>query len=172
MSVGYKSVQWNAFKRRYDLVLGACVLAYLAMFLAIGRIAFFNQFRQVFQLIHQSSRLARRVRSQSIHRQDRQEHGRIDIARHCVGQHLRINLAPGHRFLRRGAGQATRVGASVGHLEEVIMTGFFQTEDFLNLWFGLQHEVLGRAAAENEHAAAAPGFLCLIDDGCRLIDIA
>ncbi len=36
MSVGYTSVQWNSFKKHYDLVLGASVVLMLATFAGVG----------------------------------------------------------------------------------------------------------------------------------------
>jgi sulfoxide reductase heme-binding subunit YedZ len=36
MSVSYRAVGWNPFKKRYDLVLAASVIAFLAAFVAIG----------------------------------------------------------------------------------------------------------------------------------------
>ena len=51
--------------------------------------------------------------------------------------------------------KAAGVGAGVGDLQEVIVAALVQAEHFLNLRLRLQHEVLGRAAAEDEHAAAA-----------------
>jgi methionine sulfoxide reductase heme-binding subunit len=38
MSVGYQAVQWNPNKRRYDLVLAACVAGYLAAFVLLGKL--------------------------------------------------------------------------------------------------------------------------------------
>ncbi len=36
MSVGYRAVQWNRFKRQYDLWLWGAITAYLGIFLAVG----------------------------------------------------------------------------------------------------------------------------------------
>jgi hypothetical protein len=46
-------------------------------------------------------------------------------------------------------------GARVGDLDEVIVTAFRHAEDLLELRFGLQQEVLGRAAAEDDDARLA-----------------
>ena len=49
---------------------------------------------------------------------------------------------------------------------------FGNAQDFLNLRLGLEHEVLGRAAAEDEHAGAVSGGLRFIDNCRRLVDVA
>jgi nitrite reductase/ring-hydroxylating ferredoxin subunit/DMSO/TMAO reductase YedYZ heme-binding membrane subunit len=38
MSAGYKLVQWNPFKVRYDLTLAACVGGYIGVFFAVGKV--------------------------------------------------------------------------------------------------------------------------------------
>jgi sulfoxide reductase heme-binding subunit YedZ len=38
MSIGYKPVQWSPFKIRYDLALAGCVAAYIAAFVAVGKL--------------------------------------------------------------------------------------------------------------------------------------
>jgi methionine sulfoxide reductase heme-binding subunit len=38
MSAGYTTVQWTPYKKRYDLVLVALILAYLVVFAAIGKL--------------------------------------------------------------------------------------------------------------------------------------
>lgn len=40
MSVAYRAIQWNAYKKRYDLTLAAMIIAYLATFVVVGRIVF------------------------------------------------------------------------------------------------------------------------------------
>jgi len=40
MSVAYRAIQWNAYKKRYDLALGAMVVAYIATFFLVGRLVF------------------------------------------------------------------------------------------------------------------------------------
>jgi nitrite reductase/ring-hydroxylating ferredoxin subunit/DMSO/TMAO reductase YedYZ heme-binding membrane subunit len=39
VSVGYKSIHWNGFKRRYDAILAACVVTFIAVFFAASKLA-------------------------------------------------------------------------------------------------------------------------------------
>ena len=36
MSASYKAVGWNAFKKRYDVVLGIAIVLFLAVFIGVG----------------------------------------------------------------------------------------------------------------------------------------
>ena len=38
MSAGYTTVQWTPYKRRYDLVLAGLIVAYLVVFVAVGKL--------------------------------------------------------------------------------------------------------------------------------------
>jgi methionine sulfoxide reductase heme-binding subunit len=40
MSHGYRLIQWTPFKKSYDLTLAGAVLAYLVLFIAVGRLVF------------------------------------------------------------------------------------------------------------------------------------
>ena len=85
---------------------------------------------------------------------------RIGVTGHRVGQLLGVDLAPGHRLAGRGAGEAAGVGPGVGDLEEVVVAALGQAEHFLDLRLGLEDEVLGAAAAEDQDArlAARPAW--------------
>ena len=133
--------------------------------------SFSSPFISRFQPVHQPPRRPRLTFGQGVGRQQRQRHGRIEIAGHRVRQLLGIDLAPGHRLLRRGPAQAAGVGAGVGDLQEVVVAALVQAQHFLDLRLGLQDEVLGRAAAEDEDAAAA-GLLGVVDEGRTLVDVA
>ena len=97
----------------------------------------------------------RRMAGQGVGGQERQGDRRVGVAGHRVGQRLGIDLAPGHRLAGRRAREAAGVGAGVGDLEEVVVTALGQAEDFLDLRLGLEDEVLGAAAAEDQDARLA-----------------
>ena len=67
----------------------------------------------------------------------------------------------------RRAGEAAGVGARVGHLEEVVVAPLVDAEHLLDLRLGLEHEVLGAAAADDQHPALAAAALGLEHDGWR-----
>lgn len=43
MSVGYRPVQWNGYKLRYDAVVGTAITAYLAAFMTVGSLVWKGQ---------------------------------------------------------------------------------------------------------------------------------
>src|SRR5262249_24487430 len=94
---------------------------------------------------------------------------RIDITDNRIRKRLGIDLAPGHGFRWRCSGQTACVRTSVGNLNEIVMSGFFYYQDFLNLRFGLQHEVLGRAAAGDEDSALAAASFGVKNNCGRLV---
>ena len=99
---------------------------------------------------------ARRVARERVRREQRQRDRRVEVAHHGVGQPVGIDLAPAHRLGRRRAGQAARVGARVGDLQEVVVALLVDAEHFLDLRLGLQHEVLRAAAAAGSSTALFP----------------
>src|SRR6266516_5803999 len=89
-----------------------------------------------------------RVRSKN-----REAHRVVEVAHHSPRQLIRIDLPPAHRLGGRGAREAARVGAGVGDLEIVVVAFLADAEDFLDLRFGLQHEVLRTTDPDDEDAA-------------------
>ena len=102
-------------------------------------------------LLVQAARLARLAPRQRIGGDQRQRHGRIDVAYDRVGQLGGIDLAPAHRLRRRRAREAAGVGPRVGHLQKIVVALLRDAHHFLDLRLGLQHEIFRRAAAEDEH---------------------
>ena len=112
-----------------------------------------------------------RVTRQGVGREQRQAHGVVHVADHGARQHVGVDLAPGHRFARRGAGESAGVGAGVGELQEVVVAPLVDAEHFLDLRLGLEQEVLGTAAASDQGAALATTPLGLEHDRRGLIDV-
>ena len=75
-------------------------------------------------------------------RQDGESDRGIDVADDRVRKLSRIDFAPGHRFMRSGAGEAPRIGTRVGDLNEVVMSFFLDPKHLLDLRFGLEGEIL------------------------------
>src|SRR6185503_16632879 len=59
----------------------------------------------------------------------------------------------------------------IGELQIVVMALLADAEDFLDLRLGLQDEVLGTAAADDQHAALAAADLGREYDGRRLVHV-
>ena len=106
-----------------------------------------------------------------VRREHRQRDGVVAVHHHGAGELVGIDLAPAHRLRRRGAGESAGVGARVGHLEEVVVAPLVDAEHLLDLRLGLEHEVLGAAAADDEHAALAAAALGLEHDRRGLVDV-
>ena len=61
--------------------------------------------------------------------------------------------------MRRGAGQPPRIGARVGHLEEIILPDLLDPQDFLDLRFGLEGEILDGKIDYSADFFGKPAFL-------------
>src|ERR1041384_4161947 len=101
-----------------------------------------------------------------------QRDSRVDVTHNGVGKLLWIDFAPTDRFGRGGTAEAAGVGTGVGDLEEVVVPFFAEAKHFLNLWLGLQHEVLRRTPAEDEDAGSEAVLFGIVNDGCGLVDVA
>src|SRR5438105_4294382 len=102
-----------------------------------------------------SRRSLRGLCFQRVLSQDRHGNSCVRVTRHGIGQLVRIDLPPTDRFTGCGARQPARIGTSIGHLQEKVLSRFLDPEHFLNLGLRLQHEILRTAAAPKHDAAAA-----------------
>src|SRR4029077_2252533 len=69
-----------------------------------------------------------------------------DRPREVVG----VDLAPAHRLRGRRPRQAARVGAGVVDLQVVVVALLADAQNLLDLRLGLEHEILGAAAPDDE----------------------
>src|SRR5579872_4738214 len=84
-------------------------------------------------------------------------HGTIQIAHNHIRQFIGINFAPRYRFSRRCARETAGVGPRICKLKKIIVPEFGDTENLLDLRFGLEHEVLRTSTANDQHAMSS-GF--------------
>src|SRR3989440_13107301 len=86
---------------------------------------------------------------------DRKADGVVEVTHHGAGELVGIDLAPAHRLGRRRAREAAGVGAGIGDLQVVVVALLADAQDLLDLRLRLEHEILGRAAADDQDAALA-----------------
>src|SRR5438093_12811545 len=96
----------------------------------------------------------------------------IDVGNYAIGQSLGIDFTPAYGFGGCRTAKAASVGTGVGALKKIVMAFFLDAHDFLNLRLGLAHEILWRAAAENEYGRVMAGGLCFVYDGGRFGPVA
>src|SRR3954469_14798421 len=92
---------------------------------------------------------------QGVMRKDGHGDRRVGINDDSIRKFGGVNFAPTYGFAGRSSGEAPGVGTGVGDLNEKVLSDFFDAQHFLNLRFGLEHEVFGTAATPKHHAAAA-----------------
>src|SRR2546422_5847108 len=138
---------------------------------AVPQISRFDLVKEVVAAVVKAFVLPSFHATEAVGGEQRHGDGRVHISDDAVGQRVGSDLAPAHGFSRGGAAETSGVGPRVGALEEVVVALFRNTHDFLNLRFGLEHEVLRAAAAKNPDAAFVTGGLRLIDDRGGLVHV-
>src|SRR5439155_1182668 len=117
-------------------------------------------------------RLPRGMVGERVGGEQRERDGRVAVADDGVGQAVGVDLAPAHGLARRRAREAARVDARVGELDVVVVPLLLDAEHLLHLRLGLEDEVLGRPAAEYEHARLPARALGPEHDGGGLVHVA
>ena len=131
-----------------------------------------DQFHNFRELVVEPFEFSRLAAGQRIMCQDRESDRRIDVGDDGVGELGGIDLAPGYGLMRRGPGKTAGIGPGVRKLDEVVVPLFLDAQHFLDLRFRLEHEVLGRTAADQESSRFVSGAFRVEDDARCLVDIA
>ena len=98
-------------------VSASCTVDGIFISLALRlRVLAFQQIHHLFAPIVQPFQLARRAFRESVGRDQRQGHCRVEVTDHRARQLIGIDLAPTDRLGRRCAGKSARVGPGVREL--------------------------------------------------------
>src|SRR5215471_11820524 len=102
---------------------------------------------------------------QGIMSQDGQRYRCVSVANDCIRQFGGIDFAPAHGFAGRRPRKAAGIWSGIGDLDEKVLTKFIDTEDFLDLRFGLEHEIFWASATPKDHTAATAASFSCQDEG-------